>query len=232
MLSVVAQFGRSTVRGLLIEAAVTHGPADLDIVVLSSPDRAPAWEWVKWLPHARVGGAARIFSTDDQVAGWAAAVRRGWERPSRPIAPSHLTLVVVDEPAWWRERTAPLRPLFSDASIPLRFVAITDASADVPAVCTTVVTELPDHGATVDFLMDRRHVDDLHPFLATEELALRVARRLAPLDDPDVPMASETSTARVGADAVAARARRSHCRRPRESVGKAHVTIVRSSRSV
>lgn len=186
-------FGRSVVRGLLIEATVTHGPADLDVVVLSSEDRAHAWEWVKWLPHARVGGTARIFFTDDQVTGWAAAVRRGWERPNRPAAPNHLTLVVVDEPGWWRERTAPLRPLFSDATIPLRFVAITDAAADVPAVCTTVVTEQPEHGASVDFLMDRRHLDGLHPFLASEELALTVARRLAPLDDPDVPMASESA---------------------------------------
>ncbi|MGB0113741.1 MAG: FtsK/SpoIIIE domain-containing protein [Ilumatobacteraceae bacterium] len=188
-----SDFGRAAVRGVLLEAAVAHGPADLDVVVLSSGDRVHAWEWVKWLPHARSGGGVRVYSTEDQVTGWAAAVRRGWERPARPVSPNHLTLVIVDEPTWWRERTAPLRPLFSDASMPLRFVALTDESADVPAVCTTLVTAQPDHGATVDYLMDRRHVDAVHLYSASESLALRVARRLAPLDDPDVPMASEST---------------------------------------
>lgn len=186
-------FTRSLARGLIVEAAITHGPADLDVVVLSSPARAHSWEWVKWLPHARAGGSTRIYSTHDQVAGWAAAVRRGWDRPTRPTAPSHMTLVVVDEPGWWRDRAAPLRPLFSDASMPLRFVALTTAAADVPAVCTTVVTARPDHGATVDYLMDRRRIDDLHPFLASEQLALAIARRLAPLDDPDVAIVAESS---------------------------------------
>lgn len=187
------EFGRSITRALLLEAAVTHGPADLDIVVLSSPERAHAWEWVKWLPHARASGAARLYAADEQVSGWAAAVRRGWERPGRPTTPSHLTIVVVDEPTWWRERSAPLRPLFSDASMPLRFIALTGESADVPAVCTTVVTEQPGRPAIVDYLMDRRRVEGMHVYLASEELALRTARRLAPLDDPDVPMASEST---------------------------------------
>src|SRR5690606_18906927 len=84
-------------------------------------------------------------------------------------------------------------PLFSDASMPLRFAVLTAESADVPAVCTTVVTEQPDHGARVDFLMDRRRVDGLHAYLASEEVAQRAARRLAPLDDPDVPMATQSA---------------------------------------
>ena len=182
------EFTRSFARSLLIETAVTHGPADVDIVVVSSEDRANAWEWVKWLPHARRGGSARIYSTPEEVAGWAAAVRRAWSRPSRPAPPEHVTVVVVDEPGWWRERAAPLRPLFTDASMPLRFVALTSAAPDVPAVCTTVVAAQPDGRAAVDYLMDRRRIDGVFPFLAAEHVALGAARRLAPLDDPDVPI--------------------------------------------
>ncbi len=182
-----AEFGRAIARGLLVEAAVTHGPANLDIVVLSSAEQVHAWEWVKWLPHARPGGAPRISWTREQVDGWAAAVHRGWDRPSRPIAPEHITIVVVDEPSWWRDRTAPLRALLSDASMPLRFVVLTDDAADVPAVCTTIVTAMPDHVARVDFLLERRRVEGVHPFLASPSLALATARRLAPLDDPDLP---------------------------------------------
>ena len=187
------EFARSVVSALLVEAAVTHGPADLDMVVLSSSQRVHQWDWVKWLPHARVGGDARIFRTVEEVAAWAAAVRRGWEQPDRPTSSTHVTLVVVDEPSWWRERNAPLRIVFSDPAIPLRFVAITTDAADVPAVCTTVITEHPDGVAAVDHLLDRRRIDGVVPFRLSEPRARAAARRLASLDDPDVPTVSDTN---------------------------------------
>jgi S-DNA-T family DNA segregation ATPase FtsK/SpoIIIE len=188
-----ADFAQDLARGLLLAAAVAHGPADLDIVVLTSPERSEAWEWAKWLPHIRPGGWPRIFVTAEQVKGWASAVTSGWERPSRATIPSHLTLVVVDEPMWWRERTAPLRPLFADATLPLRFVALTDAAEDVPAVCTTVIAEHTSGEVVVDYLMQRRRVDGVRPLLASMTVALDASRRLAPLDDPDVPVASESA---------------------------------------
>jgi len=185
--------GAALARGLLVEAAIAHGPADIDIVVLTSPERSASWEWAKWLPHARPGGSPRLFVNAEQVKGWASAVTSGWERPTRATIPSHVTLVVVDEPMWWRERTAPLRPLFADPTLPLRFVALTDAIEDVPAVCTTVVSRSPSGDTAVEYLMERRRVEAVRPFLASPTLALDAARRLAPLDDPDVPVASESA---------------------------------------
>ncbi len=188
-----ADFRRALARGLMLEAAVGHGPADLDVVVLTSPERCEAWEWAKWLPHTRPGGWPRVFVTDEQVNGWASAVTSGWERPSPTTIPSHLTLVVVDEPTWWRERTAPLRPLLADPTLPLRFVALTDAVEDVPAACTTVIAEQASGDVVVEYLTERRHVDGVRPLLASQTLANDAARRLAPLDDPDVPVVSESS---------------------------------------
>ena len=41
------------VRAILTQLAVFHAPDELLIAVCTGPERRPAWEWVKWLPHAR-----------------------------------------------------------------------------------------------------------------------------------------------------------------------------------
>ena len=187
-----ADFTAALTRGLMVLAATTHGPADLDIVVLTGPDRAHAWEWAKWLPHTRVGGPPRLLLTHDQVAGWASAIRAGAQPPS-VSPPRHLTLVVVDEPAWWRERASPLRPLFAETALPLRFVTLTHTADDVPSMCTTVISQDADDGASVDHPSQRRRLQNVHPYVVSPRLALEVARALAPLDDPDLPM-SDPST--------------------------------------
>lgn len=187
------EFNEAMARGLLLEASVLHGPADLDVVVVTSGDRVDVWEWTKWLPHVRRAGVVRVLSTMTEIRDWSLAVRRGWTPPSRPITPTHLTVVVVDEPEAWRDRDAPLRPLLSEPSLPVRYVALTGAAVDAPAVCTTLVSEQPGGRARVEYLLDRRHVGDVIPFVASAAIALRTARRLAPLDDPDVPMAAETA---------------------------------------
>ncbi|OLR95297.1 type VII secretion protein EccCa [Actinokineospora bangkokensis] len=40
------------VRAVLGQLATLHAPDDLRIAVCASPQRRPAWEWLKWLPHA------------------------------------------------------------------------------------------------------------------------------------------------------------------------------------
>ncbi|HEY8473814.1 MAG TPA: type VII secretion protein EccCa [Natronosporangium sp.] len=44
--------GRGLCRALLAQIGTLHTPDDLLVAVCASPDRLPAWEWVKWLPHA------------------------------------------------------------------------------------------------------------------------------------------------------------------------------------
>ncbi|MGW9207045.1 FtsK/SpoIIIE domain-containing protein [Embleya sp. NPDC055664] len=40
-------------RWLVIQSAVLHSPRDLRVVVLTDPERAGDWAWVRWLPHLR-----------------------------------------------------------------------------------------------------------------------------------------------------------------------------------
>ncbi|MEV5594286.1 FtsK/SpoIIIE domain-containing protein [Streptomyces sp. NPDC052496] len=46
---------RALARWTVAQAAVLHSPRDVRITVLTDAAGAPAWEWVRWLPHARPG---------------------------------------------------------------------------------------------------------------------------------------------------------------------------------
>jgi S-DNA-T family DNA segregation ATPase FtsK/SpoIIIE len=187
----VAVVGRSDfrsdlARGLILEATLTHGPADLDVVVLTSLEDVPGWEWAKWLPHTRVDGLPQVLFDQTNIHTWINSVHAGIEHAEEP-ANQHLTLVVVDNSALWHERESPLRPLFSDSSLPLRFVVLTDATEGAPAVCSTILTENLDLTVTADYVVAGHQVYGIRPFLASVDIALSIALDLAPLDDPELP---------------------------------------------
>ena len=53
---------RGLVRAMVAHLVVFHSPDDLRVAVCSSTERAPLWDWVKWLPHA-------LHPTDVDAAG-------------------------------------------------------------------------------------------------------------------------------------------------------------------
>ena len=58
------------VRSMLLHAAVTHGPDNLSMVLLTDDPDAPTWSWMKWLPHTQHPyevdglGSARMMYSD------------------------------------------------------------------------------------------------------------------------------------------------------------------------
>jgi DNA segregation ATPase FtsK/SpoIIIE, S-DNA-T family len=44
--------GRSLARAVIAHVAAFHSPDDLHVVLCAPPERARAWDWLKWLPHA------------------------------------------------------------------------------------------------------------------------------------------------------------------------------------
>jgi S-DNA-T family DNA segregation ATPase FtsK/SpoIIIE len=58
---------RGLIRAMLVHLAVFHSPDDLRIAVCASRERAPLWDWTKWLPHALhpsdvdAAGPVRLF---------------------------------------------------------------------------------------------------------------------------------------------------------------------------
>jgi S-DNA-T family DNA segregation ATPase FtsK/SpoIIIE len=100
-----------TARGLVMQAAALHSPAELLVAAFASVQTAPDWDWLKWLPHttadheplarsrfaATAGDATALVSQlEELIADRAAASGPGADRP-RPDLP--LVLVVVEDDA-------------------------------------------------------------------------------------------------------------------------------------
>jgi DNA segregation ATPase FtsK/SpoIIIE, S-DNA-T family len=152
-------------RGLVVQLATTHGPADWQLLIVTT--RTDEWSWADWLPH--VMPESSIVVDVDRVGDVVADDRK-------------LTLVVTDAPAHLSTRTGPLRRLLDMTRAAC--IVVAPPSTTVPAVCDRVL-ELG-----VDGLGHWRDVDTLgepHVHLAgiSRSTAERAARRLAPLIDPE-----------------------------------------------
>jgi S-DNA-T family DNA segregation ATPase FtsK/SpoIIIE len=188
-------FRSSLARTLLIEMVTLHGPADVDLVVLTDADRSAQWDWAKWLPHVRLDGTPAIWSSRREVGRW---VDGSTERATSAswISP-HVTVAIVDDPALWSRRDSPLRSIMADPPDDLRLIALCDDPTHAPAICTTVVSETSSGLARLQSFTRPEDGCELYPSLAEQHVAMRVARALAPLTDVELPPASP-ATSRSG----------------------------------
>jgi hypothetical protein len=174
-------------RAMLVEATTALGPADLDVVIVTAPDRLAEWDWAKWLPHLRLDDGPTVLVAHDDIAAWAnlATDRRTRATTSWPSA--HLTLLVIDDPSLWRRRESPLRSLLAKPPAGLRVLALCDEAGLAPASCTTLVTESPDRRWHLVSLGEHTDIEGVSAALVESDLAAEVARALAPLADTELP---------------------------------------------
>ncbi|MFI0794239.1 type VII secretion protein EccCa [Micromonospora rubida] len=93
-------------RAALGQLVTFHAPDDLIVAVVAAPDRQPAWDWVKWLPHAQhpgrsdAAGARRlVFATlaeaeeslADELAG-----RPRFSPEAKPLTTAPHVVVLID----------------------------------------------------------------------------------------------------------------------------------------
>jgi DNA segregation ATPase FtsK/SpoIIIE, S-DNA-T family len=96
---------RGLARALVAQLAAFHSPDQLQVAVIASERALPAWDWVKWLPHAHstrerdaVGAARMIGTTLGEIEGLlpeGLADRPRYGRQGLSTPTPHL-LVVVD----------------------------------------------------------------------------------------------------------------------------------------
>ena len=187
-------FRSALARTLMIETATLHGPADVDLVVLTDPDRLAQWDWAKWLPHLRLGGMPTIWGTTGDIERWADDAAGSAEPTAGPS--SRLTVVVVDDPTLWSRRESPLRSIVSNVPDSLRLIALCDDIEHAPAICTTIVSESASGLARLESAGRSDDSRSLYPALTEAGIALQVARGLAPFADVELPPAptSESSS--------------------------------------
>jgi S-DNA-T family DNA segregation ATPase FtsK/SpoIIIE len=178
-------FRSALARTLVVELATLHGPADIDLVVLTDTDRLAHWDWAKWLPHLRLAGTPAIWSSAREIARW---VDGAAERAASPpwISP-HLTVAILDDPGLWSRRGSPLRSIVASPPDRLRLIALCDDPTHAPAICTTVVSENGSGLAQLQSFTQPDGSHELRPALTEHGVAVSVARSLAPLADVELP---------------------------------------------
>ncbi len=184
------RFRGALARTLVVEAVTLHGPSDLDLVVLTDPDRLAQWDWAKWLPHLRLDGPPAIWSSPHDIMRWA---ERAVSATTPWVSP-HLTMVILDDPALWNRRDSPLRSIVSNPPDALRLIALCDDDAQAPATCTTLISETADGLARLHSFTGADEGRAVRPALTEAAVAVRVARALAPLDDVELPTPAAPAT--------------------------------------
>ena len=175
-------FVEAIARAVVLGALTAHGPADLGVVVATTPDRVGRWDWLKWAPHARMGGGRSILATDTALRRWAAGL------PS--TSPTSTTLLIVDDDERWNRRNSPFREVVSSPPPSVRLVVLCDRADRAPASCRTVVaregqfasmTSLAPAGQSASPI----GISEFLPSLVEPAVAAEAARAIASLVDID-----------------------------------------------
>lgn len=172
-------------RSLALQAAVLHGPADVRMLVVTSPAHADHWMWARWLPHT-------IDPHDDcarsMAIGPVGAHDLVVSRTACGEGPVEWWIVDGDDDAL--ARTSALRAVLTDRDVRACGLVLAERREHLPSTCATVIEVGRDGSVVV-----QRFEDGSAPQAATlvgcsTTTAEAVARRLAGLRDPDLGGAS------------------------------------------
>jgi DNA segregation ATPase FtsK/SpoIIIE, S-DNA-T family len=181
---------------MLLSAAVLHSPREVSITVLTTPDAADDWDWLRWLPHARHpddhGGLVRIGNDEASIRarlGELSAALQG-RRPeqaggSRPTRPEMRDLVVLDGSHQLRT-DADLSALLRDGpAAGIYFLCLDRTTARLPPECGRAVVRLADdHGAvTAEVTGPGHELSGITADAVSPAVAEALARALAPVSE-------------------------------------------------
>lgn len=176
---------RALARWLVVQAAVWHSPRDLRVVVLAEPAAAPAWEWARWLPHARPDERADCLARFGVGAAQSAArvaELAGDADPGGPDRPR--VLVVVDGARALRGVPGLAQLLAAGPAAGIHAVAVEADPRLLPEECGATAVLTADLPARLELrVRGRAPVCDVAAELVGTGYAERAARALAPLRD-------------------------------------------------
>ncbi len=188
-------------RGLLLQAAALHGPADLNILVATSDSTLAAWTWTAWLPHTAAADAAHtaastatstrlIAAHRGQLDCLVAQLMGAWQhQQSTPNTVWPHLLMLVDGQSLVTGRTPPLRPLLQQLAGPASAIVLADTNDQLPE-STTAVVEANDASGFVQLTQSPSPTQTVLASGMSLALARQTARLLARYEDPERTSAS------------------------------------------
>ncbi len=180
-------------RGLVAQMVGLHSPAELVLVSLASPQSAPDWDWIKWLPH--VGGdhhplrapplastapacLALVSELADLIASRSGEEAGRSEGP--PPLPAVLVLVEDDAPV---ERSALVGLMERGREHGVHIIWSAPRTADVPAAARTFLEVDGVQGAATGKVIEAERVQSVVVEPLDRGGAEWLARRLSPVVD-------------------------------------------------
>ncbi|WP_372499850.1 FtsK/SpoIIIE domain-containing protein [Williamsia maris] len=213
------QLAHGVARGLVVQLAGLHSPADVALTAIVSTASRPSWEWLRWLPHVgsvysplvgdhladdSAGGSVLLAALDGLVRE-----RRATETEAEPrlattgISDGRPTLVksiprlpavvviVEDDAPVDRSRITRLAEMGADVGVYVIWVA--SSLANLPAVCRSfVLVETESTGSTAGEVRLGQHTYPIACEAVAVPVADQVARLLSPIVDVGVSVADET----------------------------------------
>ena len=185
----------SLARGLLCQAAVLQGPADLAVAVFTEEPARDDWDWVKWLPHARDGGGT---SGRQLAIGPSAGASLVAELTERDEDDPRTVLAVLDSPTLIEGRGAAGRALLR-AGEKVSGIVLARSAERLPAACTTVI-ELAEQAGEAVLARPQmgQRVDPLLVAGLSAQTARECALALARFEDADLQLLGGSLPDNVG----------------------------------
>lgn len=207
-------------RGVIIQLAGLHSPAELTITAFSSPQSRASWEWLEWMPHT--GSAYSPLSgnhlTDSENGGQAlmarledlVKARRSDDGPGYSFGP--LTPQAAETHAPTRtpavvvlvEDTAPIdrarltRLAEQGAAVGVHLIWVATQVSSLPSACRTfLLVENASDGATVGQVRQGRHSFPVAADSVEVADARQIALLLAPVVDAGAVTADDTDLPRA-----------------------------------
>lgn len=179
----------STTSWMVAQVAALHSPTDAAVWIFTDRVNAAAWEWTKWLPHARTTEdhprAARLALDEDDRASMIAElssivdVRKELDTDEREALPS--IVVVLDGARELRMAPGMTSLLKSGAFVHVYFICLDRTARELPEECRAVI-EL--HGELLDLeTTAERHIDGVRRDIVETGWLERLGRALAPIRD-------------------------------------------------
>ncbi|MGA9285958.1 MAG: FHA domain-containing protein [Solirubrobacteraceae bacterium] len=200
---------------LVLQLAILHSPRELSIVAAVDPDQREEWDWLKWLPHTRIDPSPidgprlvdDIQATEEMFLQISKVMSERYDGANGDSSSGSTPALVlfVDEDLV-RERGTISEILKRGPAVGIYTIWLGHTRRGLPGECGSIAL-LDQDIARLAFVKVNgpEQFDDVAVDAVTAELALRVARSLASIDDTGSYVRSTTRYQEEGSSSDRAR---------------------------